>query len=156
MLSTCDSTSATSPQKLDLHVLTTTQFEMMRSLSSLLLGLCAALLQASATPVTELSGRGIDCAAKSQSVTHMTLKDWNIWHALSANAHLRSNFTIFNPGPEEEYRIKGMPFVEDGDWHNCDPVPGKLVACQYMNDADIGGVGFHLSWTCGDTASKNR
>ncbi len=134
----------------------TTRFEMKTSLSLQLLGLCAALLPASAVPVAELSGQGPDCTAKSQNVTHMLLKSWDVWHAPSVNAHLKSTFLIFNPGPEEDYSIKDMPFIEDGEWHDCGPVSAKLVACQYMNDVDIGGVGFHLSWACGDAASKHR
>ncbi len=96
-----------------------------------------------------------DCVAKSQNVTRMTLEAWNIWHAPSANAHLRSTFTIFNPGPEARYKMQGMPFIEDGEWHGCESLPAQLSGCQYQSDSNIGGVGFQLLWTCaGEVGSK--
>jgi hypothetical protein len=94
------------------------------------------------------------CTADSLAVKSMTLKTWNIWHAMSASAHLLSTFTIFNPAVNTEYKIKNMPFVEDGDWHKCDVpadiVPKQLAACQYQLDTSNGGVNFQLQWICKD------
>ena len=95
-----------------------------------------------------LAAASPDCAKNSANVTSVTLKDWDIWHSVSATAHLKSSFTISNPGPGEEYKLRNMPFIEDGDWHVCSPSDQLLSECQYRIDTEIGGIGFKLQWRC--------
>jgi hypothetical protein len=84
----------------------------------------------------------------------MTMKTWDIWHAMSANAHLKGTFTIVNPGPGDEYKMRNMPYIEDGEWHKCeagtDPVPKQLASCYYRHDNINAGIGFRFEWLCKD------
>lgn len=104
-------------------------------------------------------GRGSkDCAANSDSMTDMTMRDWDIWHAPSARAHLKGSFTIFNPGPEDEYRLRAIPFVEDGDWYDCvagtEPLPKTFVGCQYSLNMTYNELGFKFKWVCDSGGNK--
>ena len=101
-----------------------------------------------------------NCASSSRNVTTMLLKVWDIYHAPSATAHLKGTFTILNPGTGDEYKIRAMPFLDDGFWHDCvagaDPVPKQLVACQYQLDlVPINTeLDFQFQWLCADGDSK--
>jgi hypothetical protein len=108
------------------------------------------------SPASAIKSRP-DCAAASQKITSMTLKTAQVYHSVSANAHMRCTFNIANPGAGEEYGIRGMPFNDDSEWHDCqagtDPVPKQLAGCRYINDIFVEmPLSFQLLWYCWDKA----
>jgi hypothetical protein len=94
------------------------------------------------------------CTINSINVTALTLKNYDIETASQgSNQDKLASFTIFNPGPGDEYRIRRMPIKEDGLWHTCvpgiDSLPWQLVSCQYrLTSTDH--IGFRFQWYCDD------
>lgn len=119
-------------------------------LTQILLAALGLLAAVTASPALAPAARPADCAAKSATVVSMTMRNWDIWHAMSSTAHLKASFTITNPASGDEYRLRNMIFNEDGEWHVCSPLDqGKLLAaCEYMMDMSDAKVYFKLSWRC--------
>jgi len=117
-----------------------------------------AILTAQATPLsTGNLATSADCMASSRNVTTtgMTMMKWDIYHSPSAKAHLRATFTIDNPGPGDEYKIVGMPFIEDGEWYDCgSTAPKTLHSCRYQWQFNNASVGFVMGWLCSGKDAK--
>lgn len=65
-----------------------------------------------------------------------------------------ASFTIFNPGPGDEYGISNIAVQDDGEWHECGggahSLPWQLLSCQYLLDQASNKVGFQFQWNCDD------
>jgi hypothetical protein len=130
----------------------------MRFSSLVFLGVASAGLTAS-TPMAakvspEVGARALGskpgCTENSQSLKSMMLKDWSVVHAPSPDGHLRGTFTIYNPGPDQEYKIRNIPYNDDGDWHVAIGFPKELVGMQYCYNMTTNDFNFQLQWKCDD------
>ena len=88
------------------------------------------------------------CTINSINVTNMAVKEYTV-DAAAKTANLR----IYNPGPNDEYRIPLVDVKTDGSWHACnagaDILPWQLVSCQYQLDG-MKELGLKLQWYCDD------
>jgi len=97
--------------------------------------------------------RATDCTDASKSLKKMQLKSWRVWHAVTAKAHLRGDFSITNPATGDSYALKGIPYIDDNEWHACETgsggaLPKQLVGCDYIYDTMNGEFGFRFRWSC--------
>ncbi len=104
------------------------------------------------------------CTINSLNKTSPTLKSYELETTAASDGgdsalhKLLCSFTLFNPGPGDEYRVRRMPVQDDGHWHDCvassaDPLPWQLVSCQYMLDRAVANktaIGFRIQWYCDD------
>ncbi|KAK3371055.1 hypothetical protein B0T24DRAFT_680181 [Lasiosphaeria ovina] len=67
-----------------------------------------------------------------------------------------ASFALYNPGPGDTYRLRGVPLHDDGGWHDCSAaaaspqLPWQLAACRYLVDRKAHRVGFQVEWLCDD------
>ncbi|KAL1865947.1 hypothetical protein VTK73DRAFT_4953 [Phialemonium thermophilum] len=100
------------------------------------------------------------CTINSMNGTALVLRDYKIETRDGAqgddddSAPNTASFTLFNPGPGDEYRIGNIAVRDDGEWHACagddDSLPWQLLSCQYMLDRANNTLGFRLQWNCDD------
>lgn len=69
------------------------------------------------------------------------------------------NFTLYNPGPRDMYKLLRLPVVGDGSWHKCvdgqRALPWQLVGCKYLWDRGSRRLGFQVQWYCDDRDPSN-
>lgn len=96
------------------------------------------------------------CTINSLNATSLTLKSYEIENANKQQKI--AYFTVFNPGPGEEYNIRRMPVQDDGIWHDCiagpDLLPWQLISCQYLLNGTE-SIGFRFQWYCDDRDPKH-
>jgi hypothetical protein len=84
----------------------------------------------------------------SLNSTSLVLKSYEI------GSNGKASFTIYNPGPDDEYELGGIAVQEDGLWHDCaptnSPLPWQLASCEYFLDSTRNSIGFKLQWYCDD------
>jgi len=93
-----------------------------------------------------------DCTEASKALKTMQLKSWRVWHAVTVKAHLRADFGVVNQATGDNYAIKGIPYIDDNEWHVCEAgggsLPKQLVGCAYIYDTMNGEFGFQFQWSC--------
>jgi len=117
-----------------------------------LTGLLLAGLGRAAPSPPSIAERAADCAEASKALKTLQLRSWRVWHAVTAKAHLRADFGIANGATGDSYAIKGIPYIDDNDWHACEAgggsLPKQLVGCAYIYDTMNGEFGFQFQWSC--------
>jgi hypothetical protein len=91
------------------------------------------------------------CTMNSVNSTALVLKSYGI--ETDAEMRKTASFTVFNPGPADEYAISDMPVLDDGAWHTCagiDSLPWQLLSCEYLLDRTTNNIGFRFKWYCDD------
>jgi hypothetical protein len=77
----------------------------------------------------------------------------------SSKTSVVGTFKLYNPGPQDTYKLYRMPVFEDGGWHECsagqEPLPWQLVGCRYMLDRRAHRLGFQVQWYCDDRDPSN-
>jgi hypothetical protein len=95
------------------------------------------------------------CTINSLNITSFTLRNYEIQAGTDPNGKRKvADFTVFNPGPGDNYNIRRMPVLDDGLWHACvagadDPLPWQLVSCDYLLNGED-AIGFRFQWYCDD------
>jgi hypothetical protein len=92
------------------------------------------------------------CMMNSLNSTFLVLK--NLELDTYQSYPIMASFTIYNPGPADEYWINNVSVVDDGLWHSCDKetkaIPWQLKSCEYLLDPIQHIIGFKLQWYCDD------
>jgi hypothetical protein len=97
------------------------------------------------------------CTINSINTAPIILRNFFITDITGANGEHPSrtvNVTLYNSGPGDEYKIRGMPLKDDGNWHACTAgfgsMPWQLLSCQYLMDNGTNAIGFRIQWFCDD------
>ncbi|KAK3312032.1 hypothetical protein B0H66DRAFT_585215 [Apodospora peruviana] len=87
------------------------------------------------------------------NTTSLILREYQIDTATDGT-HKLGTFSLYNPGPEDTYRLTKIPVQDDGAWHDCvagsRPLPWQLVKCQYLLDREKHHASFQIQWYCDD------
>jgi len=93
------------------------------------------------------------CTINSLNTSQLTLRQYDI-KSVGAGGPTHGSITLFNPGPGDEYKLRGVPIQGDGEWRECvadiDPLPWQLVSCEYLLNLATGAIGFKIQWYCDD------
>lgn len=90
------------------------------------------------------------CIMNSINSTELILRDYVITNNGEAS------FTVYNPGPGDNYAMRNLTVEDDGLWHKCQgsadssSLPWQLVACDYLLGRAGSKIGFRFQWYCDD------
>jgi hypothetical protein len=103
------------------------------------------------------------CTINSFSnTTSMALRAYEIETAPQSDSNMTSvvgTFTLYNPGSGDTYKLRRMPVIDDGGWHECmvgpEALPWQLAGCKYMLDRQKHRLGLQVQWFCDDRDPSN-